>query len=79
MSEENDTDSVVKRQKKIAVSFRSLKHLLIFILRTQISQVSIDSAATNDDLAKEVADYLHREPNTFTLELPGGFELRGQE
>jgi hypothetical protein len=42
-------------------------------------QVSIDSAATNDDLAKEIANYLGREPNTFTLELPGGFELRGQE
>jgi len=46
---------------------------------TQIPQLSMDSAATNDDLAKEIANHLHREPNTLTLELPGGFELRGQE
>jgi hypothetical protein len=55
----------------------------VFILSNIFSksqfQVPIDSAATNDDLAKEIANYLGREPNTFTLELPGGFELRGQE
>jgi hypothetical protein len=39
----------------------------------------MDNDATNDDLAKEIAAYLHRAPNELTLELPGGFELRGQE
>ena len=37
----------------------------------------MDGDASNDDLAKEITKYLGREPNT--LELPGGFELRGQE
>jgi len=39
----------------------------------------MDSPAANDDLAKEIAYYLDREPDTFTLELPGIFRLRGQE
>ena len=74
-SEESATGSDVKHQK-FAVSLRPLLNLTP---GTQISQVSIDSAATNDDLAKQIANYLDRERNSFTLELPGGFKLRGQE
>jgi hypothetical protein len=75
VSEESDTGSDVKRQKKIAVSRTSPMSLISHTW----NQVSLDSAATNDDLAKEIANYLDKEPNMFTLELPGGFELRGQE
>jgi len=39
----------------------------------------MDSTATNTDLVNEIADYVNRQPNALTLELPGGFELRGQE
>lgn len=39
----------------------------------------MDCNATNDDLSKRIADHIDKEPNTFTLELPGGFELLGQE
>ena len=39
----------------------------------------MDSTATNDDLSERIAKHLGREANTFTLELPGGFELLGQE
>jgi hypothetical protein len=75
VSEESETGSGVK-QKKIAVSLHTPN---IFSKSHTWSQVSIDSAATNDDLAKKIANYLDRAPNTFALELPGGFELRGQE
>ena len=78
MSEESVTGSSVKHQKKIAVSFHGFKFILPSKSHTWF-QVSIDIGATNDDLAKEIANYLDRALNTFTLELPGGFELRGQE
>jgi hypothetical protein len=48
-------------------------------LLTQTSQISVDSTAINDDLAEDVAKTLGREPNALVLELPGGFELRGEE
>jgi hypothetical protein len=78
VSEESVTSSNVKNQKKIAVSLPSHGFILSSKSHTW-SQVSIDTDATNDDLAKEIANYLDRGLNTFTLELPGGFELRGQE
>jgi len=80
VSEESVTGSGVKPQKKIAVSLHGfMLSNGIFSKSHTWSKVSIDSGATNDDLAKEIANYLDRAPNTFTLELPGGFELRGQE
>jgi len=39
----------------------------------------MDSTATNTDLVKDIANYVNKQPNALTLELPGGFELRGQE
>lgn len=79
MSEESVTGSSVKHQKKIAVSLHDFMLSNISSKSHIWSQLSIDSGATNDDLAKEIANYLDRALNTFTLELPGGFELRGQE
>lgn len=79
VSEESVTGSSVKHQKKIAVSLHDFMLSNISSKSHIWSQLSIDSGATNDDLAKEIANYLDRALNTFTLELPGGFELRGQE
>jgi hypothetical protein len=39
----------------------------------------MDPDATNSDLAREVAKTANKKESTFVLELPGGFELRGQE
>jgi len=78
-SEESDMGSDVKRQKRIVVSRHSSQISLKSLTWSSISQVSIDSAATNSDLAQEIANSLGRAADAFTLGLPGGFELRGQE
>jgi len=62
VSEESVTGS---HQKKIAVSLHSF--VLSNIFSHTWSQISIDSGATNSDLAKEIADYLNRASKTLVV------------